>query len=144
MRSANSTLINHSLATLTLLPSFFHSSLSRHLLTSQYLSQRSAQAIDVELMSPTGGGFTFEQLVELGKHLLARSLSLSTQVGPRHSYSLSSSPRGNALQIAGFSVAQAITKEFHHDQYPRVAIFSGPGNNGLDGECVGLPLEWTG
>lgn len=33
----------------------------------QYLSQKTAQAIDVELMSPTGGGFSFEQLVELGR-----------------------------------------------------------------------------
>lgn len=36
-------------------------------LSFQYLSQKTAQAIDVELMSPTGGGFSFEQLVELGR-----------------------------------------------------------------------------
>ncbi|KAF9207037.1 hypothetical protein BGZ49_001316 [Haplosporangium sp. Z 27] len=65
----------------------------------KYLSQRAAQAIDVELMSPTGGGFSFEQLVEL----------------------------------AGFSVAQAVSKEFSKDDYPRIVVFSGPGNNGLDG-----------
>ncbi|KAF9353205.1 hypothetical protein BGX34_011740 [Mortierella sp. NVP85] len=76
----------------------------------KYLSQRSAQAIDVELMSPTGGGFTFEQLVEL----------------------------------AGFSVAQAITKEFHRDEYPRVVVFSGPGNNGLDGLVAARHLTHFG
>ncbi|KAF9428233.1 hypothetical protein BGZ76_002002 [Entomortierella beljakovae] len=61
--------------------------------------KRAAQTIDVELMSPTGGGFNFEQLVEL----------------------------------AGFSVAQAITKEFNKEDYARIVVFSGPGNNGLDG-----------
>ncbi|KAG0059887.1 NAD(P)H-hydrate epimerase [Linnemannia elongata] len=40
----------------------------------KYLTQRAAQAIDVELMSPTGGGFCFEQLVELGL-VAARHLS---------------------------------------------------------------------
>lgn len=53
-------------AVLSLVPLPVHSP-STLFFSSQYLSQRSAQAIDVELMSPTGGGFTFEQLVELGK-----------------------------------------------------------------------------
>ncbi|KAF8937924.1 hypothetical protein BGZ58_001949 [Dissophora ornata] len=75
----------------------------------KYLSQRAAQAIDVELISLAGGGFSFEQLVEL----------------------------------AGFSVAQAITKEFDRDKYPRVVVFSGPGNNGLDGNfSVESHEEW--
>ncbi|KAF9374314.1 hypothetical protein BGX21_004164, partial [Mortierella sp. AD011] len=76
----------------------------------KYLSQRAAQAIDVELMSPTGGGFNFEQLVEL----------------------------------AGFSVAQAISKEFSKDDYARVVVFSGPGNNGLDGLVAARHLHHFG
>ncbi|KAG0312735.1 hypothetical protein BGZ97_010896 [Linnemannia gamsii] len=64
------------------------------------------KAIDVELMSPTGGGFSFEQLVEL----------------------------------AGLSVAQAITKEYSKESHPRVAVFSGPGNNGLDDKPVNQGL----
>lgn len=42
----------------------------------QYLTQRAAQAIDVELMSPTGGGFSFEQLVELGIHVFLSHLTI--------------------------------------------------------------------
>lgn len=61
-------------------------------------------------MSPTGGGFTFDQLVEL----------------------------------AGFSVAQAITKEFHREKFPRVVVFSGPGNNGLDGLVAARHLTHFG
>ncbi|KAF9348342.1 hypothetical protein BGX26_000251, partial [Mortierella sp. AD094] len=76
----------------------------------KYLSQRAAQAIDVELMSPTGGGFNFEQLVEL----------------------------------AGFSVAQAISKEFSKDDYARIVVFSGPGNNGLDGLVAARHLHHFG
>ncbi|KAF9336215.1 hypothetical protein BG006_009379 [Podila minutissima] len=72
----------------------------------KYLSQKAAQAIDVELMSPTGGGFSFEQLVEL----------------------------------AGLSVAQAVTKVYNKDQYPRIMVFSGPGNNGLDDKPVNKGL----
>ncbi|CAO3568929.1 unnamed protein product [Mortierella alpina] len=76
----------------------------------KYLSQRAAQAIDVELMSPSGGGFVFEQLVEL----------------------------------AGLSVAQAITKEYSKDTHPRIAVFSGPGNNGLDGLVAARHLSHFG
>ncbi|KAF9120124.1 NAD(P)H-hydrate epimerase [Mortierella sp. 14UC] len=76
----------------------------------KYLTQRAAQAIDVELMSPAGGGFSFEQLVEL----------------------------------AGFSVAQAITKEYSKESYPRVVVFSGPGNNGLDGLVAARHLSHFG
>ncbi|KAG0309535.1 hypothetical protein BGZ99_000835, partial [Dissophora globulifera] len=79
-------------------------------MTIKYISQRAAQAIDVELMSPTGGGFSFEQLVEL----------------------------------AGFSVAQAITKEFNRDDFSRVVVFSGPGNNGLDGLVAARHLSHFG
>ncbi|GJJ71588.1 NAD(P)H-hydrate epimerase [Entomortierella parvispora] len=61
-------------------------------------------------MSPTGGGFCFEQLVEL----------------------------------AGFSVAQAITKVYSKDQFPAVAVFSGPGNNGLDGLVAARHLAHFG
>ncbi|KAF9582823.1 hypothetical protein BGW38_010715 [Lunasporangiospora selenospora] len=75
-----------------------------------YLGQRAAQAIDVELMSTTGGGFAFEQLVELGK----------------------------------FCVAQAITKEFKKEEYPRVVVFAGPGNNGLDGLVAARHLTHFG
>ncbi|OAQ22638.1 YjeF N-terminal domain-like protein [Linnemannia elongata AG-77] len=76
----------------------------------KYLTQRAAQAIDVELMSPTGGGFCFEQLVEL----------------------------------AGLSVAQAITKEYSKESHPRVVVFSGPGNNGLDGLVAARHLSHFG
>ncbi|KAK3827383.1 MAG: YjeF N-terminal domain-containing protein [Linnemannia gamsii] len=76
----------------------------------KYLTQRAAQAIDVELMSPAGGGFSFEQLVEL----------------------------------AGFSVAQAITKEYSKESYPRIVVFSGPGNNGLDGLVAARHLSHFG
>ncbi|KAF9950556.1 NAD(P)H-hydrate epimerase [Mortierella alpina] len=72
--------------------------------------KRAAQAIDVELMSPSGGGFVFEQLVEL----------------------------------AGLSVAQAITKEYSKDSYPRITVFSGPGNNGLDGLVAARHLSHFG
>ncbi|KAG0344621.1 hypothetical protein BG004_004293, partial [Podila humilis] len=75
-----------------------------------YLSQKAAQAIDVELMSPSGGGFSFEQLVEL----------------------------------AGLSVAQAVTKVYSKDQYPRIMVFSGPGNNGLDGLVAARHLSHFG
>ncbi|KAF9109941.1 NAD(P)H-hydrate epimerase, partial [Mortierella sp. AM989] len=61
-------------------------------------------------MSPTGGGFNFEQLVEL----------------------------------AGFSVAQAISKEYSKDDYSRVVVFSGPGNNGLDGLVAARHLSHFG
>jgi NAD(P)H-hydrate epimerase len=98
--------------------------------SSQYLSQRSAQAIDVELMSPTGGGFTFDQLVELGKRPDLRTTLCFSRSPTTLSHAISS------LSPAGFSVAQAITKEFHRDEYPRVVVFSGPGNNGLDGEST--------
>ncbi|KAF9087570.1 NAD(P)H-hydrate epimerase [Mortierella sp. AD031] len=76
----------------------------------KYLTQRAAQAIDVELMSPGGGGFSFEQLVEL----------------------------------AGLSVAQAITKEYSKEKYPRIVVFSGPGNNGLDGLVAARHLSHFG
>ncbi|KAF9974761.1 hypothetical protein BGZ73_001787 [Actinomortierella ambigua] len=76
----------------------------------RYLSQKTAQAIDVELMSPTGGRFAFEQLVEL----------------------------------AGLSVAQAITKVYDKDQYGRVLVCSGPGNNGLDGLVAARHLSMFG
>ncbi|KAG0224956.1 NAD(P)H-hydrate epimerase [Actinomortierella wolfii] len=76
----------------------------------KYLGQKAAQAIDVELMSPGGGGFAFEQLVEL----------------------------------AGFSVAQAITKVYSKDRYPRVLVCSGPGNNGLDGLVAARHLSMFG
>ncbi|KAG0320492.1 NAD(P)H-hydrate epimerase [Podila horticola] len=76
----------------------------------KYLSQKAAQAIDVELMSPTGGGFSFEQLVEL----------------------------------AGLSVAQAVTKVYTKEQFPRIMVFSGPGNNGLDGLVAARHLSHFG
>ncbi|KAF9915265.1 hypothetical protein FBU30_002091, partial [Linnemannia zychae] len=76
----------------------------------KYLTQRAAQAIDVELMSPGGGGFSFEQLVEL----------------------------------AGLSVAQAITKEYSKESHPRIVVFSGPGNNGLDGLVAARHLAHFG
>ncbi|KAG0040529.1 hypothetical protein BGZ82_001855 [Podila clonocystis] len=76
----------------------------------KYLSQKAAQAIDVELMSPTGGGFSLEQLVEL----------------------------------AGLSVAQAVTKVYTKEQYPRIMVLSGPGNNGLDGLVAARHLSHFG
>ncbi|KAF9161722.1 hypothetical protein DFQ26_004214 [Actinomortierella ambigua] len=79
-------------------------------MTIKYLSQKAAQAIDVELMSPSGGRFAFEQLVEL----------------------------------AGFSVAQAITKVYDKNQYSRVLVCSGPGNNGLDGLVAARHLSMFG
>ncbi|KAF9416283.1 hypothetical protein BGZ94_010257, partial [Podila epigama] len=76
----------------------------------KYLTQKAAQAIDVELMSPSGGGFSFEQLVEL----------------------------------AGLSVAQAVTKVYDKKQFPRIIVFSGPGNNGLDGLVAARHLSHFG
>ncbi|KAI1320122.1 NAD(P)H-hydrate epimerase [Mortierella claussenii] len=48
------------------------------------------------------------------------------------------------LLSAGFSVAQAITKEFNKEKYSRVVVFSGPGNNGLDGLVTARHLSHFG
>jgi len=76
----------------------------------RYLGQTLAQQIDVELMSPTAGCFSIDQLMEL----------------------------------AGFSVAQAITKVYSKEKFPRVLICVGPGNNGGDGLVCARHLHHFG
>lgn len=91
-------------------------------------------------MSPTGGGFSFEQLVELGIHTC---LSNTSDVSSRYSRNawekrMKSANNFSRYVTAGLSVAQAITKEYSKESHPRVAVFSGPGNNGLDGKTSSL------
>ncbi|KAG4107797.1 YjeF N-terminal domain-like protein [Neocallimastix lanati (nom. inval.)] len=74
----------------------------------RYLGQTLAQQIDVELMSPTAGCFSIDQLMEL----------------------------------AGFSVAQAITKVYSKEKFPRVLVCVG--NNGGDGLVCARHLHHFG
>ncbi|KAF9196574.1 hypothetical protein BGZ50_009089 [Haplosporangium sp. Z 11] len=122
----------------------------------KYLSQRAAQAIDVELMAPGGGGFAFEQLVELGNESKDKGLGDPGAMEPETSVLSDNAMASYGEDIyrhvinsifpisAGFSVAQAITKEYHQDKYPRIAVFSGPGNNGLDGLVAARHLTHFG
>ncbi|KAJ1554758.1 hypothetical protein HK096_001900 [Nowakowskiella sp. JEL0078] len=76
----------------------------------RFIPQNLAAQIDVDLMNPSLGGYSIDQLMEL----------------------------------AGFSVAQALTKIYGQKNYKRVLVCAGPGNNGGDGLVAARHLSHFG